>query len=341
MKVSIIVPVYNMASENKLNFCLDSLINQSIDDYEIIAVDDCSTDNSLSILKDYESKYPKIFHAIHSDVNLHQGGAKNMGLKLAKGEWISFIDADDWVVPNYYERMIGLAEDTGADLVGCDYCLVDSHTFEATERIPNSRPNQVGILDANRRKSLVLDGGSLCTKIFKRQCIIDNELYFPENIFYEDNAVGNSYMILAKHFEYIPEPLYFYYQHGTSTVHTFSSTKCDDRMSAGRLMIAEAQKQGYYEEYKSELEYAFTLLYYQNTLFTYMAGVRPTRYSYVKRMNTEMRSYFPNFESNAYYVERTHAEEKKLMNMAGKSTLFFMLYYKLLWGYRSFRNKRK
>lgn len=341
MKLSIIVPVYNMASDNKLNFCLDSLINQTIDDYEIIAVDDCSTDNSMDILNDYASSYPDKFVAIHSQTNHHQGGAKNIGLKKAEGDWISFIDADDWVVPNYYERMIGKAKETGADVVGCDYCLVSEHTFVATDRIPNSREDQIGILDDEKRQSLILDGGSLCTKIFRRDCILDNNLFFPEDIFYEDNAVGNSYMILAKHFEYIPEPLYFYYQHGDSTVHTFSSVRCDDRMEAGRLMIAEAKKQGYFEKYKSELEYAFTLLYYQNTLFTYMACVKPTRYSYVKHMNKEMRTYFPEFEQNPYYIERTHDEEKRLMHMAGNSTFLFMTYYKLLWAYRNFRNKRK
>ena len=81
MQLSIIVPVYNMAADGKLNFCLDSLINQTITDYEIIAVDDCSTDNSLDILKEYEKKYPDKFRAIHSPVNKHQGGAKNIGIK--------------------------------------------------------------------------------------------------------------------------------------------------------------------------------------------------------------------------------------------------------------------
>ena len=105
MQLSIIVPVYNMAADGKLNFCLDSLIGQTITDYEIIAVDDCSTDRSLDILKEYEAKYPDKFRAIHSPVNKRQGGAKNIGIREAKGEWIGFIDSDDWVVPEFYERL--------------------------------------------------------------------------------------------------------------------------------------------------------------------------------------------------------------------------------------------
>ena len=106
MKLSIIVPVYNMASDNKLNFCLDSLINQTIKDFEIIAVDDASTDNSLEIVREYESKYPDLFKVITYEKNRHQGGARNEGMKIAKGEWIGFIDSDDWVSPDYYESLI-------------------------------------------------------------------------------------------------------------------------------------------------------------------------------------------------------------------------------------------
>ena len=95
IKLSIIVPVYNMAADGKLEYCLDSLVNQTMapGSYEIIAVDDCSTDNSLEILRSYQDRYPDRFIAIASDRNRHQGGAKNIGLAGAKGEWIGFIDA--------------------------------------------------------------------------------------------------------------------------------------------------------------------------------------------------------------------------------------------------------
>ena len=75
MKLSIIVPVYNMAADGKLEYCLESLVHQTVSDYEIIAVDDASTDNSLEILKNYEKKYPDRFIAVHSQVNKRQGGA--------------------------------------------------------------------------------------------------------------------------------------------------------------------------------------------------------------------------------------------------------------------------
>ena len=320
--------------------CLDSLINQTISDYEIIAVDDCSTDESMDILRDYEARYPDKFRAVHSEVNHHQGGAKNIALKLAKGDWIGFIDADDWIVPDYYERMIGRAESTGADVVGCDYSLVHEHTYEVGEEIvENSCEDQVGELTHESKASMIMNGGSLCVKIFRRATILENEIWFPEDLFYEDNAVGNSYLLTAKHFEYINEPLYYYYQHGDSTVHSFSEERCNNRLEAGRIMVSEAKRMGILDEFHDEIEYKFTELFYKNTLFTYMPFVRPTKVSYVRAMTNEMLQTFPNFRSNHFYQEKTPAEEKKLIDMACSSTVKFMAYYKLLWGYRNFRKK--
>lgn len=339
MLLSIIVPVFNMAADDKLKHCLDSLVAQTISDYEIIAVDDCSTDASFRIMQEYEKRYPDKFRAIHSDVNKHQGGAKNIGLKEAKGEWIGFIDADDWITPDMYEQMINRANETGADMVGCDYCLVDHYTFEPTESIANSQWDQTGDVGLTQRKSFVLEGGSLVVKIYRRDRIMENELFFPENIFYEDNAMSPSYLVGAKHYEYIDKPMYFYYQHNASTVHTITEERCNDRMEAARIMVKEAKRLGFYDELKDEIEYFFTSTFYINTLFSYMPGVKHTKLSYVKKMGDEMREYFPDFMENAYYQSKTHPEEKKLIAMQQKSTLKFMIYYKLLWAYRNFRKK--
>ena len=91
MKLSVIVPVYNTAGEGKLEYCLNSLVNQTLQDMEIIAVDDCSTDNSLEILQRFEKEHPGRVRAVHSEVNRQQAGAKNIRLSLAPGEWIGFL----------------------------------------------------------------------------------------------------------------------------------------------------------------------------------------------------------------------------------------------------------
>ncbi|MBO5473834.1 MAG: glycosyltransferase [Lachnospiraceae bacterium] len=339
MKLSIIVPVYNMAADGKLEYCLNSLVGQTIEDYEIIAVDDCSTDTSWDILQRYGKEYPEKFRAVHSEVNLKQGGAKNIGMELARGDWIGFIDSDDWVTPDFYERLIARGEETGADMVGCDYHLTSEHSMKIGQVVHNNKPEQTGLLNEEKYRSLILDGGSLVVKVYRRDIVIGHPSRFPEGIFYEDNALGNSWMLRAKRFEYIQEPLYYYYQHDTSTVHTINVKRCEDRMEAGRIMLQEAKRYGYLERYYPELEFTFATLFYVNTLFTYMQGVRPVRAGFVRRLGKEMLENFPDFQKNRYYAERIGAEEKKLVRMQLASTVMFILYYKLLWGYRKLRKR--
>lgn len=339
MTLSIIVPVFNMAAEGKLEYCLDSLVNQTITDYEIIAVDDCSTDNSLEILRSYEKKYSSKFKVIASVDNRKQGGAKNLGLEQAKGDWIGFIDSDDWVTPDFYEKLLRSAEETGADIAGCDYHLTYEHSMKIGQVVHNNKPEQTGILNKEKYRSLILDSGSLVVKIYKRHIIFDFPNRFPEHIFYEDNAISNSWMLRAKRFAYLQEPLYYYYQHDTSTVHTITKERCEDRMEAARVMVREAGEFGFLEEYYPEIESSFTTLFYVNTLFSYMAGVKKKEFGFIRELGKEMKETFPGFMENPYYQERVHEEERRLIRMQMKSTLYFMIYYQLLWSYRKLRKK--
>lgn len=368
-RLSVIVPVYNMAADDKLKWCLDSLVHQTLpdEDIEIIAVDDASTDNSFALMKEYEQQYPGRFIAVHSPVNHHQGGAKNIGLTIAGGEWIGFIDADDWVTADYYEVLLKKADETGADMVGCDYSLVNSHTMEVGQVVHNNTFEQTGVMDKEKYRKLLLDTGSLVVKIYKRELVFgeldpaiqganamgsgsasdswQQEVYekrvhiFPEDIFYEDNAISNTWMLRSKHFEYIQEPLYYYYQHDASTVHTISKKNLEDRMVAGRMILEQAHKYGYFEDYKEEIEFMYIVLFYVNTLFSAMPIEQhiQDRYNFCKQLGEEMKATFPEFEKNKYYQERVHAEEKKLIHMQMRSHAQFYAYYRMLWAYRGIR----
>jgi len=328
-----------MAADGKLEYCLESLVNQTLTDYEIIAVDDCSTDNSLEILKQYEANYPDRFRAIHSEVNKRQGGAKNIGLSLAQGEWIGFIDSDDWITPDMYEKLLARAEETGADMVGCDYHLTEEHSMKIGQIVANGKAEQSGVLTPDKYRSLILDSGSLVVKVYRREIFMDHNIRFPEHIFYEDNAVSDAIMLHPKLYENIPEPMYYYYQHAASTVHTINVSRLNDRMEAGRGILREAKRFGYLEEYRPEICFEFTRLFYINTLFSYVVGKGYRSPGFIKKMGDEMREAFPDFQKNPYYQAQVNPEEKKLIAMQQKSTLFFLMYYKLLWTYRNLRKK--
>lgn len=337
MKLSVIVPVYNMAGDGKLHYCMDSLVKQTLSDMEILAVDDASTDNSLAILQDYEKKYPGRVKVIHCDTNKRQGGAKNAGLKAACGEWIGFIDSDDWVTPDYYEKLLKRAEETGADMVGCDYSLVEEHTMEPGKVVQNNTAEQTGELTKEKHKKLILRSGSMVIKVYKHDVIEKNNLNFPEGIFYEDNCAGPVWSLYFNHFEKVEEPLYYYYQHQVSTVHHVSETKCRDRMKAGELLLKEMQERGFFEAYLPEIEYRFAELYFVNTLFSYMLGARHKRLAFVKELKEGMLTAFPNFQKNPYYEQYTGEEEKRMIAMLLQSPARFFWYYRALTLYRRIR----
>lgn len=331
MKLSIIVPVYNMVAGGKLEFCLDSLVKQTISDYEIIAVDDASTDDSLSVLNKYANRYANKFKVIALPENRKQGGAKNAGLEQACGEFVGFVDSDDWIKPDMYEKLLRKAEETGADVVGCDYCITYEQSFEPGQIVHNSRDEQVGVMDEEKHKSFILDPGSLVVKLYRRELFEQPKLRFPERIFFEDNAIAVELFSRVKHFEYIKEPLYYYYQHDASTVHIITEERCTNRLESMRIMLRMAKEDGSIQKYHDEIEFRFMNLFYQNTLFTYMPGVKRVKVSFVRALGREMKESFPDFQKNPYYMKRVNAEERKFIALQQKTTILFILYYKLVY----------
>lgn len=339
MLLSIIVPVYNMAKDEKLNHCIDSLLAQELDDYEIITVNDASTDNSLDVLREYESKYPDKIKVIDSPVNKRQGGAKNLGLAEATGKWVGFIDSDDWITSDMYRKLIEKADETGADLVGCDYSIVDHYTFDIGQIDINNTEEQTGILDKEKHASHILRSGSMVVKIYLRQVIVDNKLSFPEKIFYEDNCAAPLWSLYFKHFERVPEPMYFYLTLPESTTHHVSWQKCQDRMGAGAQFIEATRRDGFYEIYKNEIDYRFTELYYQITLFSYMYGGKHRKMKHTKMLKDGILKYVPDFRDNPYYDKMMVAEDRGFIDLQMKSNAAFFIKYVLLYGYRNIRKK--
>lgn len=340
MKLSIIVPVYNMASDDKLQFCIESLVNQTLDDLEIILSDDASTDDSLRIMKDYQTKYPSKVKVIESKENTKQGGAKNRALDIAVGEYVGFVDADDWITPDMYETLIEACDKENADAAACDLYVTSKHSTECDKVLPGISENATGVIDHATFGELINNSGYMVVKVYKRSIFENPKLRFPEKMFYEDNAIGLEVCHRMKKMAYVKKPMYFYYQHEGSTVHVVSEERCRMRMEAMRIMLRYAKENGYLEEYKTQIEYKYINLFYQNTLFSYMFGTQRKKLKFIKLLGKEMRNTFPEFMNNPIYLEKVNKEERKLMAMQQKSTLFFVLYFKALWTYRRIRYKK-
>lgn len=340
MKLSVIVPVYNMMAGGKLKNCLDSLLRQDIEDMEIIAVDDRSTDDSLAFLESCSQKYGARFVTIASPVNRRQGGAKNLGLQRARGEWIGFIDSDDWIAGDMFSRLLKKAEETGADVVGCDYLLTEEIGRETGTVVQNNTDEQTGPLGEEQYRKLLLQPGSMVIKIYRRELFEKWNIRFPESMFYEDNAIGVLPLLYASRFERVPEPLYFYYQNPHSTVHTVSIARCGDRMNAMEYYKAECLKRGFFEKYHEEITYKIAELGYKTTLFSYLQATAFPSLAFVRKMRDFLLTQAPDYADNPYYKQYTDKESMKLIALHVKSPVLFLIYYKLLHGYRRLRYGR-
>ena len=127
---------------------------------------------------------------------------------------------------------------------------------------------------------------------------------------------------------------------GNSEAENWEPVLADEiRMAAGRGILENAKKFGYLETYRPEICFEYTMLFYVNTLFSYMVGKGHKSLSFIRKMGNELKEAFPDFADNPYYQERVNAEQKKMIAMQQRSTAAFVLYYKALWTWRNFRKK--
>ena len=301
MELSIIVSVYNMAGDMRLENCLSSLLEQTIFDYEIIVVDNASTDGTSQILLDFAALYPDVFKVIQSGTYVGKGGAYNLGIKYAKGKWFAFVDSIDQVEPTIYERLLSEARNTGADLVGCN------GTYDVS---------QTGILDLEKREWLLMNFGELCTKIYKRKIVLDCGMSFPEMISGAEKVMECAIVLRAKHYEHVPELLYISSAHDNIVEDSLNKTeqvlnKCKDYMEAARLLLQFAQDFGYCEEYYKEIEYRYAELAYITPLSLYLSEIEDKKPTFLKMLKKEIKAEFPQFERNSYYRARISEEERR------------------------------
>lgn len=196
-RVSVIIPVYN--TESYLRECLDSVVNQTLRDIEIICVDDGSTDGSLAILREYQEKDSRV--SVYTQPNLNAGAARNHGLRYARGEYLSFLDSDDFFEPNMLENAYNHAKRQNAEICvfRCDAYDEESGTYVSRQysiqedNLPENRPFAGVEVKKNLFGTFV---GWAWDKLFLRDYIMENEMRFQEQR--TTNDLLFTYFALAK-----------------------------------------------------------------------------------------------------------------------------------------------
>ncbi len=242
--VSIIVPVYN--TEGYLAQCIESLIAQTYGDLEIIFVDDGSTDSSPDILRKYQEKDNRI--QMITKKNEGQGIARNVGIQKAKGEWIMFVDSDDYITPDCVERLYNSAKEHHADIAVGDI----AKTVLNSEQIDFTLVQNIDTyIDKNNKKEMLFRILTFpVAKLLRKALFTDNGLLFPDH-FFEDAAVLPVVYAMADTICYEKKIVYIYRNQENSTVHNVKFIY--DRIKCVKTVLEEFKRLGIYDEYKEEL----------------------------------------------------------------------------------------
>ena len=252
-KVSIIVPVYN--EEEYVSTCLLSLINQTLDDIEIILIDDNSTDNSLNILLDYAKKYPNI-KVYHNENNLGQGASRNRGLSLATGEYIGFVDSDDYVRSTMYEDMYKSAINNNyPELVTTEILFVKDDSYAKEDLGFLARGKDRVINPMVDRKAVIFESPAVCNKIFRKDTLKD--FYFIENSLFEDIPFSYTKYMEASKVVSVPSINYFYRRdinRGVSSTNYRENSHITDIFKSLDKLDFDMGKSSRYEMFKDEIK---------------------------------------------------------------------------------------
>lgn len=215
-KISIIIPVYNGAQ--KITRTLDSIVNQNVDDdIEVIVVNDCSTDNTQQVLEEYHGKtYPDLV-IVNLPENKRQGGARNAGVKLAKGDYIQYLDADDTLIDCSLQNLLKAIYDNPE----LDILFFESALFDIKKNIANYNLTYPSNITTTLNGEEYLGSQNVpwtpWMAIYRKDFLKNNKIQFAENVRFEDADYVLKCVLLAKKVKYLPIQTVLYYENGNST----------------------------------------------------------------------------------------------------------------------------
>ncbi len=289
LKVSIILPVYNVAPY--LRQSLDSIIAQTLTDIEIICVDDGSTDDSGKILDEYKEKDNRIT-VIHKR-NAGTGAARNDGLKIATGECIGFVDPDDWILPNMYERLYNILQDKELDIVMFTPDVFNDQTQKHEGFLYFQDSNFPKILDDKifNKDDISPFSYPMCVwnKLYRKKLFDDNNIDFAEGLDFEDHKVIFKSLFTAKRIYFIREKLYVYRHSRQGSILSDNDTRMFDHIKIYDIVENILKETGNWEKFHLDF-----LRYKVHNILYYYTMIKPQyKDEYYKKMvkslqNTQM-----------------------------------------------------
>ncbi|MBQ9990098.1 MAG: glycosyltransferase family 2 protein [Lachnospiraceae bacterium] len=260
-KISLIIPCYNV--EKYIDRCLQSVISQTIglESLEIICVDDASTDHTLIRLQIWEQSYPEFIMLIPCSHNGRQGTARNIGLSYASSDWVAFLDADDWLEPDFFEKLYSITAKMDCDVVVSRMERDYSTELTYLENRSSDKDDQYMVIDTDEKRNYFIlfnsMSNSACARLIRKSLLLDHQITFPENLAYEDTYWGSLLHLYTNKVYFLEEKLYHYFVNNNSTVLAGNLDYHTDLLTVQNMLWREWKERGFYPRYKDALEYDF------------------------------------------------------------------------------------
>lgn len=263
-KVSVIVPIYNVAKY--LDRSIKSILNQTLNDIEIILIDDGSTDESLSICNNYKKKDSRI--KVYSKKNGGVSSARNLGIKKAKGTYLAFVDPDDWIENEMYESLYFLSEKKETDITICDYMVeqrgekskkkinYEKDTFDRSDIMKYLIPNMIGQESFKGTGSNIM--GSVCRLIVRREFILNNNVKFREDIsLMEDLIFCIVIFMQVEKISYVKSSYYHYMKNENSALSSYRENTIFERIKVNEILNKIFKSHGVKNLYEKRMRYRY------------------------------------------------------------------------------------
>lgn len=326
-KISVIIPCFNV--EKYIDRCIESVVRQTIgmDSLQIILVNDISSDKTLDKLLAWEKYDEQHILVIDSDEKMGCGGARNIGLLYAEGEYVFFLDADDWLEVDALEELYSCSNNGYYSYVSGKLILEKTDSFVDMQ--------QVKSYETTNRKDFIYEAlkqddyyvwdnksfnagnvGGLPTStgaLYRRQMLTANDLFFPEKTDYEDNIWKAVLKLYCPNVYILDRVLYHYYYNGDSITQKRNNINFQDRLGNELRILEEYKQKGAFDIYKADLEHDFIKRFYLNTIFLIF-----TKYDYIPDIINYLRKttvrLFPDYKMNYIYSE-LETRDLKLMKL--------------------------
>lgn len=316
-KVSVIVPVYNV--ERYIEKCLETLVSQTLEDIEIIIVNDGSKDKSIEIINKFIEKFPKKIVYLEKE-NGGLSDARNYGIAYAKGEYIAFLDSDDYIEKDMYEQMYKIAQKEDSDMVECDFYW----------EYPNKTKKDIGQVYSNKKEMLQKIRVVAWNKIIKTSILEKTKIQFPKGLRYEDVEFTYKLIPNLNKVSFLKKPCIHYIQRENS-ISNMQNERTKEIFNVLDNVIKYYKENDYYDEYKEELEYIYArYLLCSSLLRMVKIKQKDVRKALLDLTWNNLNTNFPNWKANKILINNKSKKDIYLRSVSKVTYKIYCFIFRLL-----------